>query len=415
MRSEALRWVVRGAGFTIGVCVVLALGFLAVAARDVLLLVFLAVLLGAALEPVVAWLRARLPVGRAVGILTVYAAFLALVAVIAVVIVPAAVQQIELAVGRLPSFLETVRSWATALKPAALADGVDSVINAAEAALKPPPPTAGTVVGASIVVASSAASVVTLLVLVFFWLTERPRLQRYALAFVPKDHRAGVRDAWNEVETRLGLWARGQLILMGALGVMTAVAYSLLGLPAAMLLAVIAAIAEIVPLVGPAIGAVPALLVATTVSPETAVLTLGVYAAIHFVEGNVLVPIVMRNAIGLSPFLVAISLLAGFTAGGPLGGIVAVPAVAAIEAVLEHFQARQIPVPVDVPLETEADPAAREAQAHDPAAPGGRAQGERRTAGDASRRRRRAGRREPGGARRAASGGSAPGRRSAAG
>jgi hypothetical protein len=69
--------------------------------------------------------------------------------------------------------------------------------------------------------------------------------------------------------------------------------------------------------------------------------------ALQFIEGNVLVPIVMRNAIGLSPFLVAISLLAGFTAGGPLGAIVAVPAVAAIEAILERLQAREVPVPLD--------------------------------------------------------------------
>ena len=81
------------------------------------------------------------------------------------------------------------------------------------------------------------------------------------------------------------------------------------------------------------------------------------FVGVHaIVEGNILVPIVMRNAIGLSPFLVAISLLAGFTAGGPLGGIVAVPAVAAIEAVLERLQAREIPVAIDVPTDAPGEP-----------------------------------------------------------
>jgi predicted PurR-regulated permease PerM len=296
----------------------------------------------------------------------VYLAFLALVVAVGLIIIPAAVVQIQLAVSRLPTFLETIRHAAQALPPSALSDGLNALIDQAEQALHPPAPDAGTVVNAGIVAASAVAGLVTLLTLVFFWLTERSRLQRYALAFLPKPRRAGIRDGWNEVETRLGLWVRGQLILMAALGLMTGVAYSILGLPAALLLALIAAIAEIVPMAGPLIGAVPALLVATTVSLETAVLTLGVYVALQFVEGNILVPIVMRNAIGLSPFLVAISLLAGFTAGGPLGAIVAVPAVAAIEAVLERLQAREVPVPldpaaIDTPSEAERDRLGRRA------------------------------------------------------
>jgi predicted PurR-regulated permease PerM len=204
------------------------------------------------------------------------------------------------------------------------------------------------VLGASFALASGAAALVTLLVLVFFWLTGRSRLQRYALAFVPLHRRAGVREGWNEVETRLGLWVRGQLILMVTIGVAAGIAYALIGVPAAVLLGLIAALAEAIPIVGPLIGAVPAVLLATSVSPETAVLTLAVYAILQFVEGNVVLPIVMRNAVGLSPFLVLVSLLVGFSVGGVLGAIVAVPIVAAFEAVLERLQDREVPVAIEV-------------------------------------------------------------------
>jgi predicted PurR-regulated permease PerM len=369
MRSESLSWAVRGAGFAVGVGLVLAVAWLAIAARDVLFLVFLSILLGAGLEPVISWLRTRLPIGRGPAILAVYAAFLAVVAGLALLVVPAALVQIELAVTRLPTFLETIRTWSSALRPTALADGIDAVIDATERALRPASPDAGTVVDASLVVAASAAAVVTLLTLVFFWLTERSRLQRYALAFLPEHRRAGTRDAWNAIEARLGLWVRGQLVLMGALGAATAIVYSLLGLPAALLLALIAALAEIVPMVGPLIGALPALLVATTVSTETAVLTLVAYAVLQFLEANVLVPIVMRNAIGLSPFLVAISLLGGYTVGGPLGAIVAVPAMAAIEAVLERLQAREVPVQIDVGAESPSDEEREQQEERPPATP----------------------------------------------
>ena len=79
------------------------------------------------------------------------------------------------------------------------------------------PPKADEVVQVGLTLAEAIASLVTLLALVFFWLTEHARLQRYALAFVSLDRRAGMREAWDEVENRLGLWVRGQLILMGSM------------------------------------------------------------------------------------------------------------------------------------------------------------------------------------------------------
>ena len=190
-------------------------------------------------------------------------------------------------------------------------------------------------------------SLVTLLAVVFFWLLEHARLQRFTLAFLPSERRGGAREAWNEIENRLGLWVRGQLILMGTMGVATGLTYTLLGLPSPMLLALIAAVMEAVPLVGPLLGAIPAILVAATVSPELALAVAGIYLVIQLVEGNVLVPLVMRNTIGLSPFLVIVSLLIGGGAGGIVGALLAVPIAAAMLAVLERLQARDVPIAQD--------------------------------------------------------------------
>ena len=361
MRTETISWAVRGAGLAIGIGLVLVVAALAAAAHEIILLVFLAVLLGAALEPVVAVIRGRTGIGRGLSILIVYATFLAAVVGIAVFLVPAALVQLGSALGRLPEFLDKVRDWSEGLRPQVLTDGVKSLLNAVQAPFEqngPPDPQG--IIGASLAVGYVAAALVTLLALVFFWLTERPRLQRYALAFAPEHRRAGIRDAWNEIEARLGLWARGQLILMATIGIATGIAYTLLGLPGALLLALIAALTEIIPIVGPLIGAIPALLVATTISPETAVLTLGVYLLIHGIEGNVLVPMVMRNTVGLSPFLVLVSLLAGGAAGGILGAVVAVPIVAAMTVILDRLQDRDQPVPLDPNAERVPDETVRE-------------------------------------------------------
>jgi predicted PurR-regulated permease PerM len=385
MRADTMSWAARGVGLAIGVGLVLILASMASLAREVLLLVFLAILLGAALEPVVGAIRARTGIGRGLSILIVYATFLAGVVAIAVFIVPAALVQLGAALSRLPEFLDQVRTWAAGLRPEVIGEGISSLLDTVEAPFRPnQEPDADDVIEASILVGEIGAALITLMALVFFWLTERARLQRYALAFLPQERRAGIRDAWNEVETRLGLWVRGQLILMATIGIGTGIAYSLLGLPAALLLALIAAITEIVPIVGPLIGVIPALLVATTMGPETVVLTLGAYFFLHLIEGNVLVPIVMRNSVGLSPLLVLVSLLLGGTVGGILGAIVAVPIVAGITVILGRLQARETPVPIDpAALETPSAEEREEQETHAPDSPAPRRRRARARAADA--------------------------------
>jgi predicted PurR-regulated permease PerM len=345
VRREAFLWTARGMGVALGVGIVVALGLLAVRSANVLILLFLAILLASALEPFVGWVRSHVPLGRGATILVVYAVFAAGVAWLAVLVFPAALRQADELAQALPGLLEDARRWAEGLSPQAFQTSVRALLDAVGEQFKAaPPPEPGEVVEAGLTVAELVVSLVTLMALVFFWLVEHARLQRYALAFVPASRRGGWREAWNEIETRLGLWVRGQLILMFAIGIASGVAYWLLGLPSALLLGLFAGIAEGIPIIGPALGAIPAILVALTVSPELAIVVALVYIVLQFLEGNVLVPIVMKNTIGLSPFVVLVALLAGAAAAGIVGAFLAVPVVAAVEVVLERLQAREVPV-----------------------------------------------------------------------
>jgi predicted PurR-regulated permease PerM len=348
MRDDLTPWTIRGIGLAIGVVIVAALLGLAVAAGGVLVLLFVAILLASALGPIVGVMRDRLPVGRGASILVVYATFFVTVLGLAFIVLPAAIGQGQDVVEGLPRILETVRAWAATLEPAILSESVLRLTDSAERVIAPPTaPDPGQVVEVGAAAAEAAIALATLLTLVFFWLVEHARLQRYLLAYIPADRRAGARDAWNEVESRLGMWVRGQLILMGTMGLATGTAYFLLGVPAALLLGLIAAITEAIPIVGPLLGAIPAVLVAATVSPELAVIVAGIYVVIQLVEGSVLVPLVMRNAIGISPLLVLLSLLVGAAAGGLLGALLAVPIVASAEIVLARLQARDTRVAQD--------------------------------------------------------------------
>jgi predicted PurR-regulated permease PerM len=287
-------------------------------------------------------------VGRGPASLLVYSAFLVSGVGRGRVGVPAAVTQLDRTLQSLPPFFERARAWADTLRPAALAQSVGALIDTASHTLQPAaPPQPGQVVQVGLTVAEAITSVLTLLTVVYFWLTEHARLQRYVLAFVPETRRARARDVWNSAETRLGMWVRGQLILMAAIGVAAAIAYTVLGVPAGVLLGLFAAIAEAIPIVGPLIGAIPAVLIAATISPELALAVAGVYGVLQIIEGNVLVPLVMRNTVGISPFLVILSVLIGAAAGGFVGALLAVPIAATAEVLIEGLQAREIPVAQD--------------------------------------------------------------------
>lgn len=348
MRSDISTWMIRGMGLAIGALIVIGIVQVGFAAGGVLLLVFVSILLASALEPIVGWLRDRLPLGRVGTILVVYLSFILVMLGMAFIVVPAALGQAGRIVAGLPPFFDQVRAWAAELRPSALSTSITALVDSVQSVFAPaPPPDTNEVVEVGAAVAEAAVSFFTLLAIVFFWLLEHARLQRYTLAFLPAARRAGARRAWNEVENRLGLWVRGQLILMAVMGVATGIAYSLLGLPGALVLGLTAALTEAIPIVGPLLGAIPAVLVAATVSPQLALVVALIYLVIQVVEGSVLVPLVMRNTIGISPLLVLVSLLMGGAVGGIVGAFLAVPIAATFEIVLSHLQARETPVAQD--------------------------------------------------------------------
>jgi predicted PurR-regulated permease PerM len=354
-------WIGRGAALAVGVALVVGVLAFAWAAGPVLVLMFVAVILAAGLQPIISWLRGHLPIGRGVAILLVYGIFLLSVIGIVIVILPSAIAQFQTTLQSLPPLFESARQWAGDLRPAALARSMTALIDAAARVFRPAAivPEGEEFVDVGVTVAAAIVSLITVLTVVYFWLTEHARLQRYVLAFVPQHRRTRARDVWNQAETRLGMWVRGQLILMAVTGVAIALAYGLLGVPAALLLGVIAALAAAVPIVGPLLGAIPALIIAATVSPELALVVAGVTLVLQFVQGNVLVPIVMRNTVGISPFLVILSVLVGATVGGFVGALFAVPIAATAEILLEGLQAREVPVAQDPTVSSEGEESLR--------------------------------------------------------
>jgi len=347
-----MQWFVRGVGLALGGLAVLVFAVALLMGARVAVLVFIALVLAAGLEPIIDWLRSRLPLGRSAAILLVYALFFVIVIGLALLIVPGALAQFENLGTRLAPVLTDARAWAQSIEPRGLSASLTALIDTVRRALaptaRPEPVDPDDIIEVGFTVADLTISIISVLALVFFWLTGRARLQRFALALLPARRRRGFHEAWDDIEQRLGRWVRAQVILMGSIGVLTTVAFLLIGLEGALLLGLIAALAEAIPLVGPALGAIPALVVAAMTGQfETVLIVAGVYIAIQTFESNVLVPIVMRRTLAVPPFLVVAGVLAGAAIGGILGALLAVPLIAAALAVLERLQARVHVIPAE--------------------------------------------------------------------
>jgi predicted PurR-regulated permease PerM len=187
------------------------------------------------------------------------------------------------------------------------------------------PATVGTVLGLS--------QFVLALIMALYWVTAREQMLQLLLRISPSRHRAQIELVWTDVEETLGAYLRGIVILMLAIGVLSLAGLLVLGVPYALALAAVAALAEGIPMVGPFIGAIPALIVGFSVSPQTGLLVAGWYLITQEAEAQVLVPKVMERSIGLHPLLVIIALFVGATFNGLIGALIAVPIAGALQVI----------------------------------------------------------------------------------
>lgn len=178
------------------------------------------------------------------------------------------------------------------------------------------------------VVVSMGGSIVSFFALIvgMVYFASQPDLYRRGLLLLaPIKSRSRLAEALDESGKALRFWLGGQLVAMAVTGLLVGVSMWLLGVPAPLGLGLIAGLLDFVPLVGPLIAAIPALLLAFTVSPQTTLLVLIVYTIIQQIEGNILQPLVQQRAVHLPPALLLFSLFAASTLFGVAGLILAAP------------------------------------------------------------------------------------------
>lgn len=181
---------------------------------------------------------------------------------------------------------------------------------------------------------SNIVATLTLLTFTFYFLLERRHLQDMLVGLLGDGLGMHVFGITTRVEKRLSAWVLGQLVLMLFIGGIVYVGLFFLGIEFAVPLAVIAGLLEMVPTVGPIVSAVPAVLVAFSHSPVLALSVVALYVIVQQVENNILVPLIMKRSVGLSPVLTILALMIGGRFAGIAGAILAVPMLLTIQEIL---------------------------------------------------------------------------------
>jgi predicted PurR-regulated permease PerM len=306
---------------------------------DVVLLVFLGITLAAALQP---WHTklCQLGVPRGPAVLLIYLLFAVALGGLGLLVVPALIDEVSRLLSTVPekyaAMLSSLRS-----SPASLLRLLGQRLPPFEAL----PATMGSLSAESVRgifgLTTGAFAVltwaVTVFAIAFYWTLEVPRLERLLVSMLPAARRPQALGAWRAIESKLGAYLRGQGIAMLAVGVASGIGYLLIGLPNPLALAVLAGLFEGVPLIGPFLAAIPALIASLPLGTTTTLLIIGWSLLVQLLESNVLVPRIMSHAVGVSPLVSLVAILAFGSVYGILGVFLAVPLAAVLQVLLDRF------------------------------------------------------------------------------
>ena len=331
--------------------------------RVVLFLFFVAIVIGTAIRPAVDWLHKR-GISRSAGIIISYIVIAGLVTGFVAMIFPLIADQATEISRNLPKYYIEFRQslvnsnsrllqnlgWRTPSEVYLLINRTTTTPEGEQVIDQ----VAQTLLYTNLLLKGVLATLAVFL-LAYYWTQESNLVMRSMLKVFPAQRRKGIREFMRLAETSLGGYIRGQGLLCVAVGVLAFISYLIIGLPYTLVLAIFAGVLEMVPIFGPALGAVPALLVALSVDPSKAIWVVVATAVIQLLENTILVPRIMKNAMGVNPIIVLLSLIAFSSVFGIAGALLALPLAAIIQLFVsrvvltaaeanKHSQAREVQV-----------------------------------------------------------------------
>jgi len=310
--------------------------------QTVLLLFFVAIVLGTAIRPAVEWLYQR-GVSRTNGVILVYILIAGIFTAFLALIVPLLAEQTTQLSQNLPAYYVTFRNWLLnsdyrllRMISARLPTQLGLFFNSTQTTEQVLDQVTKTILYVNLLI-KGLLSTLAIFLLAYYWNQESQSAIRTMLRLIPSYRKKEFLEFLDHVETKMGAYIRGQVILCSMIGLLSFLAYIVLGLPSALALGIFAGLLEIIPVFGPAIGAVPAILVALSISPLKAVWVVIATVLIQSAENMYLLPRVMNKSMGVNPIIILLSMVAFGSVFGIAGVLLAVPLAAILQFVINRI------------------------------------------------------------------------------
>jgi predicted PurR-regulated permease PerM len=310
--------------------------------RMVLFLFFVAIVIGTAIRPAVEWLHRR-GISRSVGVIIIYIIIAALIAGFLALVLPLIIDQTTQIAQNFPQFYTSFRQLLinsdnrlvqdiglripvqlSILTNRNAVDGGDILNQVSQTLLY------------TNLTLKGILSTLAIFLLAYYWTQESTLVIRGLLRIFPAQRKKHIREFLQLAEIKLGGYIRGQGLLCLIIGVAAFIAYLIIGLPYTLVLAIFAGVMEMVPIFGPALGAVPALLVALSIDPARAVWVVVATTVIQMLENVFFVPRIMKSSLGVNPIIVLLSLIAFGSVFGFVGSLLALPLAALIQLLVSR-------------------------------------------------------------------------------
>ncbi|HEU0051019.1 MAG TPA: AI-2E family transporter [Patescibacteria group bacterium] len=318
---------------TIGVLIAVGVIWLI---RDIVLYIFTAMLVAGLLYPLARWARAhRIP--RGLAVLFAYVVLFGLFVLVFALLIPAVLDQVRMLANAQGGTWQWFSQAADAVRTflgkygftTSLQTGVSSLQSQAQA-------TVSNLFGFLVQIFGGIAGLLIVLVLSFYMIVEDTAIRDMFRSIVPQEYQElVVQVVWQMVD-KLGGWLRGELVLSAIIGLMYFIGLEIIGVPYALLLALLGGLTEFIPYIGPFISAIPIVIFAFADSPWRALAAAILVIIIHELESNVLVPKVMQKAVGLNPVVSIVAFLIGAELFGVVGAIFAIPIATAISVAISE-------------------------------------------------------------------------------
>jgi len=305
---------------------VLAATLLIFYTKDILSILFIAIIIVATLSPIVDYLTKYLKY-QVISVIIIYLLGLIALGGLVAALIPALSQQTQEIVNNFPQYTDQIpwlKNFGQVIKNQFLSDAnVSSLTEYITQSSLQIFQFTGSVIGV-------IGSLLVIIVISFYGLISKDNIRAELKKYIEKHFDNRYWQVIDKIYSKLGTWFRSQILLAIIVGLITGLGLYLLSVPYALLLGVLAGLLEIIPVLGPVIASIPAIIIGLSVSPLIGLAVIVLYILIHQIESYVLVPKVMERALGLSPVLILTALLIGGKLGGIVGAIIAVPLASVI-------------------------------------------------------------------------------------